>query len=162
MTHSLLRFVAWMGACVLVAGVSLAADPAPSPFIGNWSLNVAKSKFEGTPPVKSYTLTITDAGGGKTHNRAEWVDSDGTKGQAEYTADPGGKPTPVAGYANADSVSVKSTGPRSLEMSLRKGGKEIEWGKYRVSADGKTLHGTEGGTDENGAKYRWLEVFERQ
>jgi hypothetical protein len=162
MAHSLSRFMAWAAVLVLAAGVALAADTAASPFVGKWSLNVAKSKFEGTSAVKSYTITITDAGGGKTHNLAEWVDGDGGKGQAEYTAEAGGKPSPISGYANADSVLVKSTGPRSLHMSLRKAGKEVEWGSYRVSADGKTMHGTEGGTDENGTKYRWTEVFERQ
>jgi len=162
MALSLSRYMAWAGVFALVAAVSFAADTAPSPFIGKWSLNVAKSKFEGTPPVKSYTITITDAGGGKTHNRAEWVDSDGTKGQVEYTAEPSGKPSPTTGYANADSMSVKSTGPRSLEMSMLKAGKKVEWGKYTVSADGKTMHATEAGTDENGVKYQWTEVFERQ
>jgi hypothetical protein len=146
----------------LVVGVSFAADPSPSPFIGTWVMNVGKSKFEGTPPVKSYTITITDAGGGKVHDKAEWVDSDGTRGQSEYTAEFNGKVVPMTGYPNADSVRVKSTGPRSISMSLLKGGKTIEWGKYRVTADGKVMHGTEGGTDEKGTKYQWTEVFERQ
>jgi len=149
-------------ALLLTAGLAPAAYTAVSPFAGVWIMNVAKSKFEGTPAVKSYTITMTDAGDGKTHNLAQWVDADGSKGQAEYTATPGGKPSPVTGYANADAVRVKVTGPRSLHMSMLKGGKVVEWGKYSVSADGQTMHGTEGGTDETGAKYKWTEVFEKK
>ncbi len=32
-------------------------------------------------------------------------------------------------------------------------GKQVEWGRYKVSTDGKTLNATEGGMDEKGAKY---------
>jgi hypothetical protein len=137
---------------VLVSGLAFAADAPPSPFIGTWNLNVAKSKFEGTPAVKSYSVTITDAGDGKLHNAGQWVDGDGSKGQAEYTARADGKPAPVTGYPNADSVVVKTTGPRSTHMSMMKGGNEVERGKYTISKDGKTMHGTEGGTAEKGAK----------
>jgi hypothetical protein len=35
-------------------------------------------------------------------------------------------------------------------------------GCYAVSANGKTMHATEVGTDETGAKYKWTEVWERQ
>jgi hypothetical protein len=45
---------------------------------------------------------------------------------------------------------------------LLKNGKQVEWGRYAVSADGKTMHATEVGTDETGAKYKWTEVWERQ
>lgn len=149
-------------ALVLVSGLALAADATPSPFIGTWNLNVAKSKFEGTPAVKSYSITITDAGGGKLRNAGQWVDGDGSKGQAEYTAAADGKPVPVTGYPNADSIVVKKTGARSTHMSMMKGGKEVEWGRYTVSKDGKTLRGTEGGVDEKGTKYKWTELFEKQ
>jgi len=147
---------------LLVGGLAFAADTAPSPFIGTWVLNVSKSKFEGAPAVKSYSITISDAGGGKLHNVAQWVEGSGAKGQSEYTASADGKPTPVTGYANADAVVVRSKDPRSTHMSMLKGGKEVEWGRYKVSADGKTMHGTEGGTDETGTKYKWTEFFEKQ
>jgi hypothetical protein len=147
---------------LLVSGLALAADAPANPMLGTWNLNVAKSKFEGAPAVKSYTLTITDAGGGKTHNVVQWVEGDGSKGSLEYTTDRGGKPAPVTGYANADAVVMKQTGPRSSHMSLLKNGKQVEWGRYTVSADGKTMRATEGGVDEKGAKYKWKEVWERQ
>lgn len=161
MTHKISALLVG-GAFVLASGLALAQDATVDPFIATWNMNVAKSKFEGTPPAKSYSITITDAGDGKTHTLAQWVDSDGTKEQVEYTTKGDGKASPVTGYPNADSVRSTSTGPRSSKMSLLKGGKVVEWGKYTVSADGKVMHGTEGGTDANGANYKWTEVLERQ
>lgn len=49
-----------------------------------------------------------------------------------------------------------------LHMTLLKDGKPVEWGRYKVSADDKTLNATESGLEEKGTKYRWVEVFERQ
>ena len=133
-------------ALALASGLAFAADAAPNPGLGTWVMNVAKSKFEGTPPVKSYTITNTDAGDGKAHTVAALVYDDGTKDQVEYTAAADGKPVPVTGYPNADSVVVKKTGPRSMHIEFLKGGKAIEWGKLSISKDGKTMRGTEGGT----------------
>jgi hypothetical protein len=93
---------------------------------------------------------------------AQWVDADGTVGQIEYTVSLDGSPSPVTGYPNADTVEVKTGKGNWLHVSLLKRGKPVEWGRYNVSADGKTLHATEGGSDEKGTKYRWVEVFDRQ
>ncbi len=45
-----------------------------------------------------------------------------------------------------DKKYISKTGKgNGLHMTLLKGGKPVEWGRYKVSADGKTLHATEGG-----------------
>jgi hypothetical protein len=149
-------------AFALTSGLALAAGAAADPLLGTWVMNVAKSKFTGTPPVKSYTLEYTDAGGGKTRAVADLVYGDGTKDHVEHTAAADGKPWPVTGYENADSIVVKKTGERSMHFSFIKGGKQIEWGKFTISKDGKTLHGMEGGTEAGGAKYQWTEVFDKR
>jgi len=151
------------GRCALllcIAGVAQAQDT--SAFVGTWNLDVAKTQWGGAPALKSYTVTIADAGGGKVKSSAQWVDADGTKGQIEYTVGLDGAGSPVASYPNADTVKMTKGKGNSLHMSLTKDGKLVEWGQYRLSADGKTMHATEGGKDENGKKYRWAEVFERQ
>ena len=68
----------------------------------------------------------------------------------------------MTGHPNADTVKMTKGKDDSLHLSLLKGGKQVEWGRYKVSTDGKTLNATEGGMDEKGAKYHWVEVFERQ
>jgi hypothetical protein len=32
--------------------------------LGDWDLNIAKSKFEPSPPMKKYTMKVIDAGAG--------------------------------------------------------------------------------------------------
>ncbi len=146
---------------IYVAGTAFAGDVA-SAMAGTWKLNVDKTQWNGAPALKSYTITITDAGGGKLKDVAQWVEADGTTGQIEYTVSLDGTESPVTGYPNADTVKMTKGKGDSLHLSLLKGGKQVEWGRYKLSADGKTLNATEGGMDEKGAKYHWVEVFERQ
>lgn len=156
---AMLLFVGASLSCV--AGTAFAAD-VPSALLGTWKLDVAKTQWNGQPALKSYTVTVTEAGEGKVKDLVQWIDSDGTTGKLEYTVSLDGKAYPVTGYPNADSVKMKMGKAGSLHMTLLKGGKPVEWGRYRVSKDGKTLHATEGGTDVEGLKYRWVEVFDRQ
>jgi hypothetical protein len=150
------------GASLLCAtGTAFAAD-VTSVIVGTWKLNLDKTQWNGPPALKSYTITITDSGGGAVKNLAQWVDADGTSGKVEYTVSLDGTPSPVTGYPNADTVKMKKGKGNWLHLSLLKGGKQVEWGRYKVSTDGKTLNGTEGGIDEKGNQYRWVEVFERQ
>jgi hypothetical protein len=162
MSKKILSTLLIAGAALLcVAGTALAGDVA-SAMVGTWNLNVSKTQWHGPPALKSYTVTITDAGGGKVKNVAQWIEADGTPGRVEYTVSLDGTPSPVTGYPNADTVKMKMGKGNWLHLSILKGGKPVEWGRYKVSADGKTLNATEGGSDEKGTKYRWVEVFERQ
>jgi len=162
MSKKLLSMLLIAGASPLwVASAAFAGDVA-SAMVGTWKLNVDKTQWNGPAALKSYTVTVTDAGGGKVKDVAQWVDADGTPGKVEYTASLDGTPSPVTGYPNADTVKMKTGKGEWLHLTLLKGGKPVEWGRFKVSADGKTLHGTEGGSDEKGTKYRWVEIFDRQ
>jgi len=162
MAKKILSMLLIAGASLLcVAGTAFAAD-VPSAMVGTWKLNVDKTQWNGPPALKSYTVTITNAGSGKVKDVAQWVETDGTPGQIVYTVSLDGTPGPVSGYPNADIVKMKMGKGNWLHMSLLKGGKRVEWGRYKVSTDGKTLKAKEGGSDEKGNKYRWDEVFERQ
>ncbi len=161
MPTKILSMLLIAGAVFCTAGTVFAGDVA-SAMVGVWKLNVDKTRWNGPPALKSYTITITDAGGGKLKDVVQWVDADGTPGQLEYTVSLDGTPSPATGYPNADTVKMKKGKGNWLHLTLLKNGKPVEWGRYKVSTDGKTLKATEGGTDEKGAKYRWVEVFERQ
>ncbi len=124
-------------------------------------MNAAKSSAEGTELPKTYTVEITEAGGGKMHDKVLWVGSDGTRLEMEYTAAADGKAAPMTGDPDIDSVIVTQKSARTTYIRFMKGGKQVEWGHYTVSADGHSMRATEGGT-ENGKKYRYHFVFERQ
>src|SRR4029077_11910138 len=73
--------------------------------LGTWKLNVGKSKFNPTAPVKSLTTTREAAeGGGKLTTTGE--QADGTRINSSYTAKYDSNDYPVAG-APWDTVSVK-------------------------------------------------------
>ena len=137
-------------------------EPRPSPLVGTWVLNVGKSNFGGAPPLRSYAIRMADAGAGKLHAEGHWIDSDGTESHVEFTASLDGKVTPVSRNPDADAVSLTAISANSIRESVLKAGREVAWGTYTVSADGKTLRAVEGGKDETGATYRYVEVFERK
>jgi hypothetical protein len=53
-----------------------AAWGADNPFVGTWKLNLAKSKFDPGPPVRSRTVTVEPAGDGVKWS-IEQVDANG-------------------------------------------------------------------------------------
>lgn len=160
---SMLRFERVVAAAFLLGLGTLAAadDGSLSAAIGKWSLNAAKSRAEGTQLPKSYTVEITDAGGGKTRSRSTWVGADGTHLEMEWTADLSGEPAPFSGDPEIDAVSAKSKGPRTTEVRYLKNGKQVESGRYTVSADGRTMRAIESGT-EQGKKWRVHLLFDKQ
>jgi ABC-type transport system substrate-binding protein len=147
--------------CVLVflvsAGSLLAADAA----IGTWKLNPAKSKFSPGPPPQSATVTYEASGNG-VRRTGETVNADGTKTSFEYTAQYDGKEYPVTGNLNADMISLKRVNDRTVEATLKKGGKVTTNARRVVSADGKTLTITIRGTNAQGQKVNNVQVFEKQ
>ena len=92
------------------------------PMMGTWVMNAAKSKFEPGPPLKSYVITMSDAGGGTVKDHAEWVNADGSKEESNYTFAAGTKQAPVTGYANADTVRMERLKPTESRMTLLRAG----------------------------------------
>jgi hypothetical protein len=158
----LIKAAAAAAILVLTTVTAFGGEADTNQFLGTWVLNFAKSKFEGTPPLKSYALIIADAGAGKLHTVAEWVNGDGSKGRVEYTAALNNKESPVIGYSNADSVRLTPIKSDSFKESFSKGRKLVEWATWVMGPDGKTVHLTEAGKDETGAKYHYEEIFERR
>jgi hypothetical protein len=152
-------------AVVLSAAVLAAALPAVAqskdPFVGTWTLNVAKSTYSPGPVPKSITSTYTAAGKG--YKVA--VKNVSTSGTVEYgyTTNLDGKDSILTGNnPNADTLLVKRIDARTLESVSRKGGKATITQRNVVSADGKTRTVTTTGVDAQGQKVHNVAVFERQ
>ncbi|MGO8973850.1 MAG: hypothetical protein ACLQJ0_03480 [Steroidobacteraceae bacterium] len=149
-----------LAAAIAMSGVALAADTT-NPFLGTWALNVAKSTFDPGPPLKSNTLTITDAGNGAVHEVIDYVEGDGSATHMELTTAFDGKEVPVTGGGEADAVIATQPDPRTVKFVFKKAGKWVETGRFTLSKSGKTLHGPPHGKDAQGAwKYHY--VYERQ
>jgi hypothetical protein len=139
-----------IAAAIALACFAWSAD-APDPFVGTWTLDIAKSTCDPPPAPKSHTFRIAKIKGGGVHDTIDLVEGDGTKTNIEFTSARDGKFVPVTGSGYADSVSIKQVSPRSFQYVFKKKGKPIESGAFTVSDDGKTMQGSLSGKDVKGA-----------
>ena len=129
--------------------------------LGDWDLNIAKSKFNPTPPMKKYTMKVIDAGDGRLLIKSDWIDADGTVGHVEYSTALDGKPISIIDYPIADTVIDTMVNPTTWKSIWKKGGKTVERELEHISADGKTFREIDEGKDEKGRQYKNHLVFER-
>jgi len=129
--------------------------------LGDWDLNIAKSKFNPTPPMKKYTMKVIDAGDGRLLIKSDWIDADGTVGHVEYSTALDGKPISIIDYPIADTVIDTMVNPTTWKSIWKKGGKTVERELEHISPDGKTFREIDEGKDEKGRQYKNHLVFER-
>ena len=129
--------------------------------LGDWDLNIAKSKFEPSPPMKKYTMKVIDAGADHLLIKSDWIDADGTAGHVEYSTAFDGKPIALIDYPIADFVTDTMINATTWESVWTKNGKIVERERETISPDGKIFHEIDQGKDEQGKKYRNYLVFER-
>jgi hypothetical protein len=146
------------GLCV--SGAALSGDAA-NPIVGSWVLNIAKSTFDPPPPLKSQTLTISEAPGGGIHQVIEYQEANGPPIHMEFTSMFDGKEAAITGNGEADAVIATRPQPNTFKFVFKKAGKRVEVAHFKISASGKTLRGPISGKDADGVwKYHY--VFDRQ
>jgi hypothetical protein len=151
------RVIVWMVAATLVAASALAKDYIS----GDWTLNVAKSKYgTGTPP-KSQTTKLESTGTGL-HEIVNRVNADGTTTHWDLTAKYDGKEYEVTGDPSRDTVILKKVDDRTLDVTNKKAGKVTTHMRIVVSPDGKTRTNTVTGSDTNGKPFTSVMIFDRR
>lgn len=136
---------------------ALAADNS----LGTWKLNMDKSNFSPSAPVKSLTTTREASDGGvKVTTTGERAD--GTPINASYTAKYDGQECPVTG-APYDTITIKQVNAnRFTTTQWMKDGKYKVTGTSVISRDGKTMTNTLKGTNADGQPYSATMVWEKQ
>jgi hypothetical protein len=144
---------------ILAIGTSsaFAADSA----VGTWKLNPAKSTFSPGPAPKSQTRTYTESAQGLTVT-VKTIAADGTESTTTLTFKDDGKPYPVSGNPDFDTITVKRVDTSTVHSTQIKGGATVGTGVRSVSKDGKTLTFTQKGTHATGGKYDDVSVYDRQ
>jgi hypothetical protein len=104
--------------------------------LGDWDLNIAKSKFEPSPP-------------------------NGTVGHVEYATAFDGRPISLIDYPIADTVTDTMVNPTTWKSVWTKHGKVVESELETIAADGKVFREIDQGRDEKGRKFKNHLVFER-
>jgi hypothetical protein len=146
---------------------SLASGPLlaqGNPFVGNWKLNVAKSKFEPGPAPKSQTRTVVAEGEGAKYS-FEGVRADGTSFSYSFTANYDGKDCTITGTGapgSADTIAIKRVSANKVEATLKRGGKEIGKSEAEVSKDGTISTVKSNGNTPDGKAYSIVSVYEKQ
>ena len=127
--------------CFLAAAACFAADPQ----MGTWRLNEAKSKFAPGRP-KNTTVVYRDATGGKVKITTDGVDANGKATHSEWTGKFDGKGYPVTGDPTSDMRSYTKLDDRTMDFTVKKGGKTTVTGRIVVAGNGKSRTVTTSGT----------------
>jgi hypothetical protein len=137
-----------------------ASAQATDPIVGTWTLDTAKSSYKPGPAPKSATVVIEAAGAG-IKVAVDAVTADGPM-KWGFTTLRDGKPSPVTGNPNYDSITATKTSPTAGSNTYTKDGKPVATSKLAVSADGKTLTVTTEGTDAKGQKMHNVAVYNKK
>ena len=130
------------------------------PAVGNWKLNLAKSKFApGTAPTNN-TVLVEPAGQG-IKVTSTTVRINGKRIEVHYTAYLDGKDYPVTGSPDYDTVSLKRNGV-TVEGTRKKDGKVVQTYQRVVSEDRKSMTVATTGKDASGQTLNSVAVFDRR
>ena len=153
--------------CITVIVVSLIASGAllaqDNPFVGKWTLNLAKSKFTGMQAPKSETRTIVAEGNGETVTY-EGIAGDGSPIAYSLTTNLDGKDAPYSGMQpfGADTVAAKRVDANTHASISKKAGKTLFTTRTVVSKDGKVSTQTTKGTNDKGQLISITTVWDKQ
>ena len=142
--------------CFLAGAACFAADPQ----MGTWKLNEAKSKT--TPGTLKYTTVTCKSTFGKVNVNSDGIDGNGKPVHSDWTGKFDGKDYSVAGDPNSDARSYTRVNDRTLNLTVKKGGKVTVTGRVVISADGKSRTVTVSATDAQGNKVETSSWFDKQ
>ena len=131
-----------------------------SPQMGTWKLNDAKSKM---PAGVGKNITVVYAADGDNVK----VTIDGTDGKGKpthntWTGKFDGKDYAVTGDPESDMRSYKMVNDRTLDFTVKKGGKTTVSGQIVVAEDGKSRTVTSTGKDDKGKEFKVVAVYDKE
>jgi hypothetical protein len=143
--------------CLVVLGGTALAQSS-NPLVGDWKLNVAKSKAS----FKSGTSKFEAAGNG-VKATVDLVGTDGTASHWTFTANYDGKDNPVTGTSPyGDVVAFTRIDANTTRIVSKRGGKVTVTQTIVVAPDGKTRTTTTKGTDAKGQAIDTIAIYEKQ
>ena len=107
-------------------------------------------------------VVYKEAMGSKVKITVDGIDANGKPAHNEWTGKFDGKDYPVTGRPAADTRSYKKVDDRTMDFTVKKGGKVTVTGRVAVSADGKSRTVTTSGTNSKGKKFKNTAVYDKQ
>ena len=149
-----------LSAALGVAGIAAAAG-AVDPVVGTWTLNLAKSKFDGSPELKSQTRAYTeDSDGISVTVTGERTDGTAISQQSTFKYD--NKAYQWTGSADYDAISLKRVNGSTVTAVLMKTGKTVGTTTRSISGHGKVLTLSTKLTGADGKASSTVLVFDKQ
>lgn len=142
--------------CLVGVAVCFASDAN----LGTWKLNDGQSKM--TPGVPKNTTVVYEAAGDNIKVTVDGVAPDGKPTHNEWVGKFDGKDYPVTGDPSSDTRAYTVVDDRTLDLTVKKGGKVTMSGRIVVSADGKSRTITISGTDLKGNAISTNAVYDKQ
>jgi hypothetical protein len=132
------RALGYVAVVALVAMASMQVTAQSNPLLGTWKLDVAKSKYTGTPMPKEMTRTLEAEGDSVKYTYAGTA-ADGSPISYGFTAKYDGKDYPMTGTApgGVDMIAIKRVNANTTEATQKKAGKVVANTRVEVSKDGK-------------------------
>jgi hypothetical protein len=154
------RALGYLAIVVLAAVACVQVFAQANPLVGTWKLNVAKSKYTGTPMPKEMTRTVAADGDSVKYTFAGTA-ADGSAISYSFTVKYDGKDYPISGTApgGIDMIAIKRINANSYEATQKKAGKAVANIKTEVSKDGKvTTITSKSAVDSN----HYVAVYDKQ
>jgi hypothetical protein len=144
----------------MISGTTRVLAAQADPQFGTWVLQVDQSKFVPGPPPKSQSVVYAAAGQGmKVVVTA--TDATGKQVSTEFVTTFDGKESPTKGNPDYDSVTAKRVDSHTMELTLKRAGKQVQTVTRTVSKDGKSATVTVTGVNVKGEKVNNVFVYTR-
>jgi len=156
------RFLILVFGSLLGLALTVAHSTSPDdPVLGNWKLNVEKSKFVPGPGWRSQIRVYQSTPAGVL---VTWtgLDAKGEKMQVSYTYNYDGRDYPMAGSGSYDTLNAVRVDALTVKSEEKRSGKTVGIAMRTVSPDGKILTITDEGTNRKGQAFSQVLVFDRQ
>jgi hypothetical protein len=135
--------------------------PLRDPFLGTWTLNVERSRFDANHNPRSGTMVFEAAEGGYLM-KAEGVAADGrsvAERPQRFITD--GQPRPLPDFPELHAVATRPE-PHTLHGEVRRpDGSIVGEGDYVVSADGRAMTATATGFDSQLRRFQVTTSWDR-
>jgi hypothetical protein len=134
------------------AAVSTAAEP--SPFLGEWELDLTRMPDDYGPPPKRVRFTFEDVGSGQWLTRIEITAPDDSVRRVTIRYRRDGQAVPSEGdMAEGETAAFSAPAPNVLVMSIARAGNLAGVRVYTVSADGHEMMESAAGVRSGGAPF---------
>jgi hypothetical protein len=150
---------------VVIAAAMVASTASPQdkdPLVGNWKVNLAKSKGLNAP--QSMTRTIADGGGGILIVTTKTVNAKGEANVTVLAAKRDGNPYTIASSTATppSTMTFKKVDTRTIDHVLKDGSGNISTSRDVIAADGKSYTNTRTIKNARGQSVEQIQVWERQ